>query len=244
MDAALVGNWAWEGGRYWLHCWPCPSPGHCRNQVLFVPFKLLFVCTRNCTAHLCWSFWEHPWYKLLWKFCSKGECAAERSGWFEHWERSVFCLKWSMLCHGVFVSYSNTASSDIINWKSNFSFLIFYLKAWSIKCIFFLMDQDQRIGNEITLWFFYSCFLNWKKRKSERQACSSIGIRFLWVTVRCYSVQDHVFENMGSGNSPFKLCSIGLKKIFPLNTYSTQYVCTASRACCNFAVFSITFWDL
>lgn len=41
----------------------------------------------------------------------------------------------------------------------------FYLKAWSIKCIFLwwrvkAFHQDLWIGNEITWWFFfYSCFL-------------------------------------------------------------------------------------
>jgi len=58
-----------------------------RNQVLLMPLRqrLLLVCT-ICTARLCWSFWEHPQYKLFWWFHSKGEYAAKRP------YSSVFCL--------------------------------------------------------------------------------------------------------------------------------------------------------
>lgn len=73
--------WAWAKSQpQWLQLWlgighgkrrdadchvPPLGPAGSRDQVLSVPFKLLPVCTTNCTAHLYWSFWEHPQYKLL-----------------------------------------------------------------------------------------------------------------------------------------------------------------------------------
>lgn len=81
----------------------------------------------------------------------------------------MFRLKWGIFSHSVTVFCSNTASSDPINWKNNFSFLIsFILKPHSLSAFFDgeLKPPTKISGFEMEFYCDYFTLFNVKKKKA------------------------------------------------------------------------------